>query len=76
MGTLVGFGKTLYQMLVNIIGVCGFRLVWMLIIYPFSPSPQMLYVCYPISYTFVVTVGFILVLKLTKQYKRGQNFNV
>ena len=76
MGTLVGFGKTLYQMLVNIIGVCGFRLVWMLIIYPLSPSPQMLYVCYPISYTFVVTVGFIMVLKLTKQYKRGVDFAV
>ncbi|MBQ7387109.1 MAG: hypothetical protein IJW03_02970, partial [Clostridia bacterium] len=76
MGALIGFGKTLYQMLVNIIGVCGFRMLWMLVIYPASPTPEMLYICYPISYAVVVAVGFLLVSVLVKKYKRGKNFAV
>lgn len=76
MGALQGFGKTLYQMIVNIIGVCGFRLFWMLVIYPLSPTPNTLYMCYPISFSLILLVGFIMLFILTRKYKKGEKINI
>ena len=70
-GALQGFGKTLNIMIVNIIGVCGFRLFWMLVIFPLSPTAHTLYMCYPISYLLILMVGIFMVTRTVKKYKRG-----
>ena len=74
MGIIVGYGRTLYQMIVNIIGVCGFRLFWMLVIYPKDPTPTTLYSCYPISFTIVLIVATVIVFILTRKCKKGYEF--
>lgn len=75
-GSLQAFGYTMYQMIVNLIGTCGFRFIWMAFIYPLSPTPDLLYMCYPISYAFVFIVGFAMNLYLVRKYKKGKTFEI
>ncbi len=75
-GIFIGFGKTSYKMLIDIVGVCGFRTLWMVLVYPYSPTPDMLYICYPISYTLVALVGFLIVARLVKKYRNGRSYAV
>ena len=75
-GVMQAFGKTAFQMIVNLIGVCGFRLIWMLMIYPINPVPSTLYMCFPISYALISTVGISFVLYLVGRYKKGEDFAI
>ena len=49
-GLLRGMGSSVLPMAVSLLGVCGFRMVWILGIYPFQPTRTMLYLSYPISW--------------------------
>ncbi len=75
-GVFIGFGKTFYKMLIDIVGVCGFRTLWMMFIYPISPTPDMLYICYPISYTLVALVGFLIIYVMIRKYSSGKNIEI
>ena len=73
-GVMQAFGKTSLQMIMNIIGICGFRLFWMLVIYPLAPTPHTLYLCFPISFILVSSVGIAFVLSMIRKYKKGESF--
>ena len=73
-GVMQAFGYSTYQMIVNVIGICGFRIPWMLWAYPLNPTPEMLYVLYPISFTLVLMVNSIFVLTLMRRLKKGESF--
>ena len=75
-GSMQAFGKTAFQMIVNLIGVCGFRMIWMSVIYPLNPMPDTLYMCFPISYALITTVGILFVSYLIRKYKRGEDFAI
>ena len=50
-GCVRGMGKTLSPTVINIICLCGARLVWAWVIFPLLPyEPEYLYLCYPISW--------------------------
>jgi len=75
-GAMQAFGYTTVQMLSNIIGVCGFRFVWMLAFYPLDPTPEMLYVCYPVSWGLTLAFNFIFTLVILRRYKKGADFRL
>lgn len=75
-GTLQSFGYTLFNMVVSIVGVCGFRLVWMYTVYPRFQTPFSLYICYPISWFTMATAGFIMSTVLVHRFRRGTNFQL
>lgn len=50
MGCLRGMRKSMAPTLVNILGICGTRILWVWLVFPLLPSPSMLYLCYPLSY--------------------------
>ncbi len=54
-GVLRGFGCSVAPMLVSILGVCGFRMVWVWILFPMHSTLPCLYVSYPVSW-FVTSV--------------------
>lgn len=63
---LVGLGKSLYCMVISLISYCGFRIFWLMAIYPKIGTPQSLYYAHPISWFFVTilgTVGFFVVYR-------------
>ncbi len=53
--TLRGFGWSVIPMFVTLTGVCGFRLVWMSTVFRAAPTPENIYIAYPISWA--VTAG-------------------
>ena len=64
-GLLRGMGSSVMPMIVSIVGVCVLRVVWILTIYPLSPTLTMLYLSYPISWalTFAVHLGCYFAIK-------------
>ena len=75
-GAMQAFGYSTYQMIVNVIGICGFRAPWMLFVYPLNPTPEMLYMLYPISFTLVLIVNSIFVANLMSRLKKGEDFTI
>ncbi len=66
-GIIRGLGKSVEPMIFSLIGVCGFRVFWIFVIFPLSPSLYTLYLSYPI--TWVIT-GFAHTIFLNYTYKR------
>ena len=71
--TMQAFGKTGLQMVINLVGVCGLRLVWMLFVYPLYKTRVMLYVAYPISYVVLIIATTIAVEVIIRRYKKRLN---
>lgn len=71
--TIQAFGYPTLQMTVNLLGVLGFRTVWMQFIYGRLLPKELtsIYLCYPISYVLLVAVYVPIVIVLFKKYKRG-----
>ena len=68
-GALRGLGHSKTPAINSLLGACGFRLLWILVIMPFSPNLHttwFLYLCWPISWMAVIAlnvVNFIVVRK-------------
>ena len=61
-GCVRGMGKSLSPTVINISCLCGSRLVWAWVVFPFLPyEPEYLYLCYPISWVLALiaqTINF------------------
>ena len=73
-GAMNAFGYALYQMIINVFFICGFRIPWMVFVYPMAPTPTMMYVIYPISFVLVLMVNSFCVVRLFSRLKRGDDF--
>ena len=67
-GSLRGLGSSLAPMLMSVLGVCGFRLVWIFTIFqdPRFHSMESLLISYPISWTLtflVETAAFVILYR-------------
>ena len=68
---LRGFGNSLSPALITIVGICGFRILYMGAVFPAIPSFDCLMTVYPLSW-FVTAVGLsILLFKTRKKYIFG-----
>lgn len=64
-GAIRGAGEALKPMLLTAFGVCGLRILWMLVVVPFNLTIETICLCYPI--TWIVTS-----ILFTIYYHRGQ----
>ena len=49
-GALRGMGASAVPMVICLLGACGFRVLWVASVFPLQPTPQWLFLCYPISW--------------------------
>ncbi len=67
-----GMGYSLTPMIVSTIGVVGFRMAWLLLVFPADPTPRMLYMAYPISWTVTMLIHVAMFVyrrrKLVREY--------
>ena len=68
--TLRGLGWSVIPMFVTLTGVCGFRLVWVSTVFHAAPSPENIYIAYPISWA--VTAGAHLCTLLVARRRAKQ----
>mgnify|MGYP003300269070 FL=1 len=69
-GGLRGLGYSIVPMIVSVLGVCGFRLVWIFTIFEYHHTLENLYVSYPISWFFtglIHAVSYFIVYKMVKR---------
>ena len=59
-GVIRGMGVSVAPMLVTVLGVCGFRLVWIWGVFPQLPSLECLYISYPISWAITFLVEMVI----------------
>jgi len=72
-GALKGMRRSGIMMVINFLGICLPRVLWVLFIFPFFNTPNMLYLIYPISFvTSTVPMGFAYrhVLKKVEQQEK------
>lgn len=65
-GALRGIGSSLAPMIISVLGVCGLRIGWVYTVFAANPTPETLFISYPISWaiTFVAQlVAFILIYR-------------
>ena len=67
-GLMRGMGESLLPMIVSVIGVCGFRMVWILWVFPMHHTLEMLIMSYPISWgaTFLIHFACFMYFKRKK----------
>lgn len=69
-GSLRGLGYSIVPMFVSILGICGFRLLWIYTAFAKYNTLEVLYVSYPISWimtSIVHLICFIIVYKYTRK---------
>ncbi len=76
-GALRGMGYSFSSMLMSLIGICGVRLLWVFTfcrMEPWSASVQTVYVSYPVSWVFTLTIQsicFAIAMKKLKMRSQG-----
>ena len=72
LGTLRGMGKSNIPTIINVLSICGVRLIWIYGVYkPFlSTGVKSLYICYPVSYIFSVTALGIYLIHCRRELKK------
>lgn len=58
-GMLRGIGYSTMAMINSLVGVCGFRVLWITFVLPLYRSTHVLYLCWPISWVLVVVMNLI-----------------
>lgn len=66
-GSLRGMGYSIMPMIVSLLGACVFRIIWIFTIFRANPTPQILYVSYPISWGLTFTIHLICFLICYRQ---------
>ena len=71
-GCVRGFGASFSPMLISLVGVCGFRIAWMLTVFriPAYHTPECLYLAYPISWAIAFVADLLLFKRVYKKEKR------
>ena len=71
-GTLRGVGASTVPMVTSMAGICGFRILWILFVFPHDPfhSAQGIYLAFPLSWTLVIIANSLALLLILRRVKR------
>lgn len=69
-GSLRGIGYSLQPMIVSIVGVCGFRIVWLYTIFAAFRTPEVLYLSYPISWGLTALIHTVCFIVLRRRFPK------
>ena len=58
-GVMRGLGKSITPMFVSLIGSCALRLVWVWTVFAMFPSPEILYISYPITWILTASAHYV-----------------
>ncbi len=66
-GMLRGIGHSIFPTVVSIVGICGVRLLWIFLVFPYFKTLESVYISYPISWIItglVQLTALLIVIKL------------
>ena len=65
-GVLRGMGKALVSTVISLIGACLLRVVWIWVVFPFSPALETIFISYPITWVITTLTAFIVIQLLLR----------
>lgn len=68
-GSLRGLGYSVSSMIVTVTGICGLRLVWVLMVFPHFRSLECLYFSYPLSWGLVAVMNGVLLWSVCRKLR-------
>ncbi len=71
-GMLRGMGRSIFPTVVSIIGICGIRLLWIFIMFPYFKTLESVYISYPISWFVTGLVQLIALLVTIRKILKKQ----
>ncbi len=69
-GTIRGTGSSLPPMVVSIVGVCLFRVAWILAVSPLWNTLGSVFIAYPISWTLTLIVLYVILRKRVQKLRK------
>lgn len=74
-GVVQGLGCSTAPMITSLLGVCGFRLLWVAFVFPHFRTPEMLYITFPVTWVLTsiaqVTIFFIVRKRAYAKVRNG-----
>lgn len=70
-GALRGMGASVVPMVLSLLGACGFRIFWVATAFRMVPTPQCLFVSYPISWIITLTAQMIAFFVVYRRHTRA-----
>lgn len=74
-GAMRGMGASVTPMIISLLGACGFRILWIMTVFPHLATPGGLFLCYPISWVITLiaqmSAFWIIYRKHTLQLQKG-----
>ena len=71
-GYLRGLGHSNEAMINSFIGICGFRIIWVFLIFPLNRTFTMLYLCWPLSWILVAVMNMVTLHFVKKKIGLGK----
>ncbi len=75
-GSLRGMGASIGPMIVSLMGICVFRIFWVMTIFRSSPTIETLYYSYPLSWMITGAVHFLTWIFIMRKTIRKQEGNM
>lgn len=72
-GALRGMGKSFSNMLTSLLGICGVRILWTMLVFPIFRSFEVLFLAFPISFLCTFLLNTALVVSAKKKLHGGCN---
>ena len=66
-GVLRGMGYSMLPMVTTVVGVCGFRVLWVFTVFQAVRRLEVLYISYPISWALAFTVQLAMFIVLFRR---------
>lgn len=63
-GSIRGMGYAVLPTVVTLLGVCGFRILYLFTVFRRFPTPQVLYSCFPLSWVLTLAIQSVLWLRV------------
>jgi len=67
-GAVRGLGKSLSSTVISLLGACVFRVVWVFTVFHATPTLEVLYVSYPISWLLTALAQFLCAALALRHY--------
>lgn len=67
-GCIRGMGYSIAPMIISLAGVCGFRILWLYTFFAWTPTLEMLYLSYPISWGLTALAHFTSILIVRRKH--------
>ena len=69
-GSLRGMGASLTPMLISLVGACVTRVIWIYTVFAATPTLQVLYSCYPVSWIFTILMQIVAFFVIRRNLQR------